>query len=328
MHEAVTRLQLQLREMIEADREQIVAYYAKWFKAGIEHFLKNRQPNLAPQEVYDRNKGEEQPIGIFEATTFAEAFEALGHKRYNNKVNRPAFEVTFKPNADEIINKLAAKEVEQMVLTFLGRATQKLGPLVERSPDYKMTRCGTQGGFSGGAWVGMIDFLFKDGVNFIATMKVITNFTKYGKPYGQYPMTFHEVRFGPMEEPVGMASIEELWAGVGYVPPPPQKRARWSKLVGGSVVIHEGKRVFISTPGVAKKLNVPQTADQIARIEANETWCHVEYADGTKGKHKYSEDELKLFSEAEGVYPNKNYAKGTEARRKFAYETFFPEETT
>lgn len=226
----------------------------------------------------------------------------------------------LKPDAPAIILGLATKEVEAIVLTFLTRAREKLGPVVERKSGIKMEKAGSRGGFERGAWTGHIVFTFDDGTGFVATMKVITNFTKHGRSYGQYPMTFHEVRFGE-DEPKSMASIEEIWASVGYVPPTPVRKPRWSKIVPGCVVMHEGKRVFIPTPGVAKKLGITDEAEQIARIEAGGTSCFVEHADGRTEKYKYTAEDVIPFQalDREG-----SYNKASAARRDFAFRHFFP----
>lgn len=315
---AVEQLKLRLREMIEADRVKIVEFYFNWIKKGVERFLKARQPNLTIYEVY---KDDREPLGIHEATTYDEVIKS-SWRMSQGKINRPAFEVDFKPDSDKIILGLAEREVEAMMLTFLSRAISKLGPVVERKSGVVMNKVGAYGGFAHGAWVGHIEFKFDDGMKFVSTMKVITNFSKYNRPYGQYPMTFHDVLF--KEGDVSRsASIEDIWASIGYVPPPPIKKAKWFKIVPGCVVIHEGVRVFIPSPSVAKKLGIADGAEQIARIEANETACYVEHSNGDRAKYKYTEEDMAPFRELE---KNGNYNKASAARKQFAYTHFFPED--
>lgn len=322
-------LETQLRELIDTDRVQMVDYEFRYMKRQLERFLELRKPNKTPYDIYHAPAF--PPDGIYSATTYDEAYKALGWQASSNVRNRPAFDVEFKPDADKTIRQLAEKEVEAMVVTFVNRAMDKLGPVVDVVPGLKMKKESRPNAFMQGAWVGYIGFEFESGLKFTAELKVIQNRSKHGKLFAQYPMTFYDATLpdsGGDFLTKKATSIEDIWASIGYVPPPPTPRPRWSKLVGGSVVKHDGKVVFIGTPGVAKKLGIPQYAEQIARIESNEYGCYIEHADGTKDKHKYTEAELALFSEAEGEYPNKNYSKGTEARRQFAFKKFFPEEAS
>lgn len=293
-------LEAQLRELIEADRAAFVAYFAGRIRRGLERFLEDREGKKLAYEVYPDHQ---EPTGLREATDYRQAeaayFEATHGIRVKLDARQP-WAVTFRPDADAAILKIAEQQAEDQIRTFLTRALEKLGPVVEGDPQYDATRKG-QGRLNGAAWVGEMAFHFV-GMKFVARLKVILNWSAKGNPYHQYPMTFHNFTFdagyGTPVRSEASISIEEIWAAVGYTPPPtpPAMARRWKKLVTGAVVLVAGKPTLVESPSAAKKSGIPEDAEQVARIESVNVSKNpykgnprisgrIEWAADGKGKH-------------------------------------------
>jgi len=300
-------LEATLRSLIEPEREAFVELVFNQLKRGVTSFLERRLPNKTEYEVLRPHGG--QVPGLREATNYAEAEAAMW--RTMRARERGPWDVEWRPDADEQLRKLATQTAEFYIQTFLSRALAKLTPVVERRPGSTVVK--GRGRLAGGAWLGVLLFRFPDGTDFEVRLQIKTNFTKYGKPYGQYPCTVHGA----------FTCIEDLWKSVGYVPPrrpegPPRKR--WTKVVSGSVVEHEGRPVLLQTPGQLKKLGIPADAPQIARIEASTHYGHVEHVDGRVDKIKWPEMRREAFLQIEQQV---SYDQARRRMREAAFEHFF-----
>jgi hypothetical protein len=314
-------LQQSLRDLIETERVALVEFYAAKFRTGVARFLEHRQPNQTIHDVYREEI--QTPLGIREATDHDDAFAALGNDRYLPVLRRPPFVVQLRPDADAILHAIAERQVEGLIQTFITRATEKLGPVVERRPSFDTIKIA--GDFRRGLWTGRIKFNFSNGLEFTAELKIVANVSKYGRPFAQYPMTFYNAFLHPhLHDTVVFekktASIEEIWAAVGYVPATPAPKPRWTKLVSGSVVRIEGRCVLVGTPKQAKTLGIPDDAEQIARIDVFHRSYSVEYADGRRDRRSFTDTEM---FEINGIEDG-SYSKAQARRRCIAFAHFFP----
>jgi hypothetical protein len=186
----VQKLETELRDLIEQERVAFVEMFSKQIRQGIDSFLERRKPNLYLSDVYHNFV----PPGLMEATNVREAEAAFRKQimyRYLSPADRPHFEVSLLLDADEQIRKIAERQAEDMIQTFVHRVMSKLGPVVNTKSDFQIERI--QGrGLSGGAWEGDLRFTFEDGTYFSANLKIITNYSKFHVPFGQYPMRFYD----------------------------------------------------------------------------------------------------------------------------------------
>lgn len=301
-------LEATLRSLIEPERETFVTLVFDQLKRGIASFLERRLPNKTEYEVLQPHGG--HVPGLREATNYIEAERAMFRKSCSPK-NREPWSVEWRPDADAQLKKLAEETAEYYIQTFLSRALAKLSPVTDRRPGYTVVK--GRGHLASGAWLGVLLFALPDGTRFEVRLQVKINFTKYGKPYGQYPCTVHGA----------FKSIEEVWKSVGYTPPPKPEgppRKRWTKVVSGSVVEFNGRPVLIQTPGQLKKLGIPAEAPQIARIEASTHYGHIEYVDGRTDKVKWPDGRREAFMEIER---HMSYDTARRHMREAAFEHFF-----
>ena len=313
MATAVSKLESDLRSMIEPERVQFVELIYNHLKESIDCFLEKRKPNKTLYDLYHRN--DIIILGLREATNYYEAQSAMWRRDGSIKVH-PEWTVEYRPDGLDALKKMAERTAEDYIQTFLARTMSKLTPVVERKPDFTMTKVSA----------GYLRFYFGPHMRFRCQLQIKTNYTKFGHPYAQYPCTFHDAVLSPDSKPCGV-SIEDIWASVGYVPPPTPSgppRKRWSKVVSGSVVEWEGKPVFIKTPGQLKKLGIPADVPQLARIEANGVYGRIEYVDGTMDHFKWTNEEKAKYDAVETDW-NAGYDAAKRLRMDATFQHFYPE---
>lgn len=311
-------LEATLRALIEPERQALSDLVFNHLKRTVERFLEKRLPDKTEYDVLKPHGG--RVPGLREATNYAEA-EAAMHRASGYGRNREPWAVEWRPDGDDRLRKTADETAEQYIQTFLTRALEKLTPVTDRRPGYTIEK--PDGRLGSGTWVGSLRLELPGLTGFTFRLKIITNFTKYGDAYAQYPCTVHDAVLEAGGKPAG-ASIEEVWASVGYVPPPKPEgppRKRWTKLVSGSVVEHNGRKILLHTPGEAKKQNIPADAAQVARIEAWYAGAGVEHVDGRVESVKWPEARKAAFLELERQVSD---AQAKRAIRQAAFDHFFP----
>ena len=100
---------------------------------------------------------------------------------------------SLEPNYKQSLRREARQMADDMQQTFIARNTKKLAKIVEEKGNLvgepKIARAEVRRGLI----ESMIEFRFSDGSEFNVVNKIVTNFTTDGKPYRQYPATFHNV---------------------------------------------------------------------------------------------------------------------------------------
>jgi hypothetical protein len=315
----IEKLETEIRALIEPERQSFVTLFAERIERQIAHFLMKREPNQTLEEFY-RNSSFGMPEGIRESLMMDP--EGI-RNRHIKKDRRPAFPYYRNVKATEIIQKIAERNADDVLAAFINRALHKLGPVVERKGLFtvaKITDGRSEFDRAIGHWEGLLTLVFEDGTQFSATLTIITNFSKFGKPFGQYPMRFFNCVLSSDAES-GAASIEEIWGSVGYVEAPPVKKPRWAKVVSGSVLLANGSHYLVSSPGKLAKLGLTDY-EQVARIEHQSYGARVEYQDGTVKRHEFTEDEK---AKIEALERDCKFTKATEKRRELAFQALFGE---
>jgi hypothetical protein len=252
-------LETTLRELVERDRATLATLFFTRFKRNIQNFIVQRGPRQTEYSFW------EGYIPFLRDVT-----------NYKEWIHRSLpFEVRFNDDADQKLMKFADAEATACIDTFVARAKSKLQPFIDRVESYSLSVNSFSSGFTRGAWTGQL-LLLSPVTNATITLKIITNFSKFGEPYAQYPMTFGN----------GL-SVEGLWALVGYKAPKAPPAPRWKKLVPGSVVLVDGSPLLIQSPK-----NFTGTAKQVARIEASETGYRIERADRSVLQHKWTPEQV------------------------------------
>lgn len=251
-------LETTLRELVEQDRAVLATLFFERFKRNIQSFIVGRGPRQTEYSFWE---------GYIPFLRDVTNYKEWTHRSL-------PFEVRFNDDADQKLMKFADAEATASIDTFVARAKSKLQPFVDRVESYSLSVTSVSG-FRRGAWTGHL-LLVSPVTNTSITLKIITNFSKFGEPYSQYPMTFGN----------GL-SLEGLWALVGYKAPKAPPAPRWKKLVPGSVVLVDGSPLLIQSPK-----NFTGTAKQIARIEAFETGYRIERADRSVVQHKWTPEQV------------------------------------
>jgi hypothetical protein len=319
----VDKLETEIRALIEPERQSFMTIFAEGIEHQIDYFLASRRPNQTLEEFY-RNFG--MPEGVRESLVM----DPEGVRNRHIQKDRPAFPYHRHEQADEIIRRISERNADDVLAAFINRVMHKLSPVVARKGDFtvaKTTDSLSRFERARGCWEGVLSLVFEDGTKFSARLTIITNFTKFGKPFGQYPMRFFDCVLVPHDEHTivesGAASIEEIWASVGYVLPPPTKKPRWAKVVSGSVLLANGTHHLVSSPGKLKKLGLVDY-EQVARIEVQSYGARVEYQDGMVKRYEFTEDEKAQVEALERAY---KYNKATEKRRELVFQGLFGEVT-
>jgi hypothetical protein len=312
----VAKLQIEIRALVEPERQSFVTLFSERIERSIAYFLAKRQPNETLEDFY-RNVG--LPEGVRESLVM----DPEGVKTRHLRKDRPAFPYHRHEKATEIIQKISERNADDVLAAFINRALHKLGPVVERKAGFtvdKTTYISSGYERANGYWEGVLSLVFEDGTRFSASLTIITNFSKFGKPFGQYPMRFFGCVLSPGAES-GAASIEEIWGSVGYVEAPPAKKPRWAKVVSGSVLLANGMHHLVSTPSKLAKMGLADY-EQVARIEAQSYGGRIEYQDGTVKRHQFTEDEQAQIKALEKAG---QYNQATAKCRELVFQAMFTE---
>lgn len=316
------KLETAIRALIEPERQSFVTLFAERIERQITHFLASRKPNQALEDFYGRSFG--VPEGVRESLVM-DLEAARTHHLWRNWADSPVFSYYRHEKAGEIIQQISERNANDVLAAFINRTLYKLSPVVMRKDNFtveKITDCSSGFDRAVGNWEGILSLVFEDGTKFSASLTIITNFSKFGKPFGQYPMRFSDCVLVPGTES-GAASIEEIWGSVGYVPPPPTKKPRWAKVVSGSVLLANGTHYLVSSPGKLKKLGLTDY-EQVARIEIQSYGARVEYNDGTVKRHEFTEEEKAQIEALERAY---KFNLAATKRRELVFQALFDNTT-
>jgi hypothetical protein len=320
----VDKLETEIRALIEPERQSFVTLFAERIERQIANFLEKRQSNQTLGSFY-RQSG--IPEGVSESLE-VDRESAKNHYFWPNQADRPAFQYHRHEKASEIIQRISERNANNVLAAFINRTLSKLGPVVERKGSFTVAKnTDRYSGFDRavGNWEGILSLVFQDGTKLSARLTIITNFSKFGMPFGQYPMRFFDcVLDSTADGRMDAASIEEIWASVGYVLPPPAKKPRWARVVSGSVLLANGVHYLVLSTGKFKKLDLVDY-EQVARIETQDDSARVEYQDGTVTRYKFTKEDKVQIEFWESQY---KFNKATEKRRELVFQALFIKEPT
>ncbi len=253
------RLDVVLRLLIDEHREEYQQYIAKGIIANVQNFLDNRKPGEDAYAYFKRLYGEANTRQyeaalrpLLSALTDCDTVE----KQWNGRTAQYSdFTISFKRDYKSLAYKLAGKEVEQTVLTFVTRAQNKLVDVFVKHPNYVALL--SNGGFRNGVIEGeiAIQVTRKDIsklTSFSLRLGLKWNYSKYGTPYVQYPFTFHDFwessKFPASQNPskadadkyihgVSEQDILDLHDVTPWKPDPAlTKKPKWTQVKAGCVV--------------------------------------------------------------------------------------------
>jgi hypothetical protein len=317
----IVQLEAEIRDLIEPERQSFVAIFSERIERQINHFLAKRKPNQFLEEFYLSVEGG-IPEGVRESLILDE--QVVRERRfYIRDKNRADFGYHRSEQADAIIRKIAERNADDVLQTFISRTMSKLSHVVARKGDFTVVK--NTAGHSGyaraaGHWEGVLVIDFEDGTSLSANLTIITNFSKYGRPFGQYPMRFFNCVLSPGAAYTA-SSIEEIWASVGYVPAPPSKKPRWAKVVSGSVLLANGTHHLVATPSKLAKMGLTDY-EQVARIETFDHHARIEHQDSRVERYNFTEGERAQLEALEKAY---KFTKATALRKELTFQALFGE---
>jgi hypothetical protein len=315
----IVQLETEIRGLVEPERQSFVTLFSERIERNIAHFLEKREPNQFLEEFY-RNSSFGIPEGVQESLVA----DPEGVKNRYIRKDRPAFTYSRHEKAGEIIQKISERNADDVLQTFISRAMSKLSYVVARKGGF--TAAKATAGHSGyaraaGHWEGVLVLDFEDSTSLSANLTIVTNFSKFGKPFGQYPMRFFNCILSPGAAYTA-ASIEEIWASVGYVPASPTKKPRWAKVVSGSVLLANGTHHLVPSPGKLKSLSLTDY-EQVARIETSDHHARIEHQDSRVERYNFTEGERAQLEALEKEY---KFTKATALRKELAFQALFGKE--
>lgn len=150
--------------------------------------------------------------------------------------NRPDFVVVWLDEGKDKIKAEVEEVVEQAVQSFVRKTIHKVVDILVAKGKYV---CELQkGGFDSGMFEGDILITFPDGTGFRTHVILKTNYSVNGKPYSQYPLTFHEVVTESGGKPAAMLSEDEICKamGVSKWEAPKKQKKPWDTVKLGDIV--------------------------------------------------------------------------------------------
>lgn len=228
------RLQQHLEDLVRDDRDTFSKLFFESLKGSIDAFLIWRgDKNDLHDYTHDHRA---DLIGLREATDYyerhAEALRAIHyrHSVWKDRETRPRWLVSWKPDGHEQLRKIADRYADDCVRAFVSRALQKIQPVFDRLGNEGAGIGKTNGYINGAVWTGELYFCWnRKGVtekSFRAKLQIKTNFSKFGKLFHQFPLTFHDLKIQHGGEIFSTVSRSELWAAFGVEEPRVEKKPR------------------------------------------------------------------------------------------------------
>lgn len=112
---------------------------------------------------------------------------------------------TLKANWKAILLKKAEADADFAQRMFLYKNVTKLAVIIESKGNFASHKI-MHGTVNGMGFQGEIEFVFADGSKFTVRNKVIVNISAHGKPFHQFPTTFHNVCLSE-NRPAGMGKM-------------------------------------------------------------------------------------------------------------------------
>lgn len=171
----VRKVLIQITQDVRADVEKA---YAREYKQYLDVWKEQYEPGDRKTNVYvafSRNPHVRQIVG---------SVVKEGKKRYEEEVDK---------KWKSIFKKRAAKAADDMLEHFILKNTEKLGRIVAAKDNMKSITIGNVRTEMGVVEGGM-DIAFKDKSKFTVINKVVSSYSKNGKPFYRFPTTFHNVK--------------------------------------------------------------------------------------------------------------------------------------
>lgn len=170
---------------------------------------------------------------------------------------RKPFKVKMRDNAQELVLKYAEKVAQHTMDVFVYKAGSKILPILLQNKNYfaGLQKCI----FNLGGIEADVRVTLPDTRSFVFHIIIKYNYSSLGKPYYQYPLTYHDVYNGSDQPAKSMSQQEvyelfgvkqeDCWQPVFSV----KRKARWKIPKPGDVVKFHGKKTVGFILGVARK---------------------------------------------------------------------------
>lgn len=182
--------------------------------------------------------------------------------------------------------------VDGIIGTFVEKVEDKVGDIIILYKDYECEL--VHGTIRTAGFEGDVTLKFNNGVTFRVHVMLKTNYSVYGKPFWQYPLTFHDIKTLDGKQAASCAESEILDI-MGVVPWKPVKMAKpWSTLsIGDIVETKDGK--------LGKLWLVTGTRKDVIHL-----W-------GEKGSGMFTADDIKVIHARTRVWDKYTHIEGKDA---------------
>jgi hypothetical protein len=282
-----------LREMAETNRKPYEAFLADFEISRVNSFIQLRDQRGKNLTIDEYNSPPKQNVGEsrddwqrrcnLQPTMDREIVIALtdhpspsgendtGYTEWVMKSNRPDFTIALKSNFKDIAAERAKKKVQIIVEQFVFKTLDKLIDILIKKPVY--TAKLQHNSYSSGVLEADIGIVFADGTGFRTHLIIKTNY-RFGRPFMQYPLTFHDV-FLTQKQSCKAESQHQImlaWGIPHWQAPPRQggKRARrWDTVKTNCIVLTKGRLALVERITVPKesKAQVKEWNQKLEKLE-------------------------------------------------------------
>ena len=173
------------------------------------------------------------------------------YRSWHEDSTRPNFNVKWRRTANATIKAEVKRKVDDIVGVFIHKTLDKVADILIAKGEYE---CELKTGcFGSGSFEGDLSISFADGTSFRTHVILKTNYTAYGDPYAQYPLTFHDIVAETGNTSIAMTSqdgVHTLFGVPKWTEPKKQKKP-WSIVTIGDVLRTRtmSKCICLSTRG-------------------------------------------------------------------------------
>ena len=156
----------------EANEEWLMGFVTRWKKQ------------------YDKDNQSTEPLRYYAKNPIARQVTSAAT---DSKRDGGSLIYKFKKGYKLIVAEEAKKMTDDILEHFISKNTAKLGVVVAGKNNLKKISL-VSNDASRGVVEGTLKLEFSDGSSFTVRNKVVTSYSKYGKPFYKYPTTFHNVK--------------------------------------------------------------------------------------------------------------------------------------
>ena len=178
-HKDVKKVKKVLTEVTKQLHDDVLAGNVSWLNNIVAQYKKQ----------YDKNDRQTGYLRKYARDPFTRSI-------VGKVVERDGFRVddaeTIKKDYKEILKKEATKMTDDTLAVFISKNTSKMAEILKNKNNLKTIKLNSADA-SRGVVEGILDLVFSDKSSFTVKNKIVTSYSKHGKPFYRFPTTFHKV---------------------------------------------------------------------------------------------------------------------------------------